>query len=50
MDEKKKTENKVREGLPMSEQSLKEWQQTFIDMEDNIRRLYQRRSVCQKKN
>ena len=30
---------KNRPGLPMSEESLKEWQQAFIDIEESIEKL-----------
>ena len=30
-------EKKSREGIPMSEESLKEWQQAFQDIEESIK-------------
>ena len=30
---------KTREGLPMTEAALKEWQQAFIDIEESIEKL-----------
>ena len=33
-------EKKSREGIPMSEESLKEWQQAFQDIEDSIKLVY----------
>lgn len=37
--EEKKKVTKVREGTPMSEESLKEWEKTFTDIEDSIKYL-----------
>lgn len=31
-----KEENKVREGIPMTEEEIKDWQQAFIDIEESI--------------
>jgi hypothetical protein len=31
-----KTEKKNREGIPMNESDLKEWKQTFIDIQESI--------------
>ena len=33
-------ERKSREGKPMSEESLKEWQQAFHDIEESINLVY----------
>jgi hypothetical protein len=33
---KEKTEKKNREGIPMNESDLKEWKQTFIDIQESI--------------
>lgn len=33
-------DRKVRSGLPMSEESLKEWERTFKEMEESIDELY----------
>jgi len=29
-----------REGIPMTEESLKEWQKAFLDIEESIEALY----------
>lgn len=44
----KETKENVRSGVPMSEQSYKEWQQAFIDIEESINNLNTRRPVCRK--
>lgn len=31
-----KEESKVREGIPMTEEEIKDWQQAFIDIEESI--------------
>lgn len=31
-----KNERPVREGIPMNESELKEWRQTFIDIQESI--------------
>lgn len=35
-DDKKVKETSVRPGIPMSEESLKEYEQTWIDIEESI--------------
>lgn len=30
---------KTRQGIPMTEEALKEWQQTFIDIEESIEQM-----------
>ena len=38
-EEKQKKTNLYREGIPMSEEALKEWQKAFTDIEDSIKYL-----------
>lgn len=38
-EENQKKTNLYREGVPMSEEALKEWQKTFTDIEDSIKYL-----------
>lgn len=30
---------KTRQGIPMTEEALKEWQQAFIDIEESIKQM-----------
>lgn len=33
-----------REGIPMTEEEIKDWQQSFIDIEESIKELYSQES------
>lgn len=50
-EEKQKKTNLYREGIPMSEEALKEWQKAFTDIEDSIAYLekHNRTEVVNKK-
>lgn len=39
VEEKQKKTNLYREGIPMSEEALREWQKAFTDIEDSIKYL-----------
>ena len=38
-----KKEIKTRPGIPMSEEELQEWKKTFIDIDENIKALYEQK-------
>lgn len=38
-----------REGIPMTEESLKEWQKTFTDIEESIEALYSEKRKAKQK-
>lgn len=40
MSDSKHITKKIRSGIPMSEKSLQEWEQAFIDIEESIKNIY----------
>lgn len=42
------TNSKPREGIPMTDQEIKEWQQAFIDIDLSIKELYHERKSSKK--
>lgn len=41
-------EHKPREGIPMTEEEIKDWQQAFIDIEESIKGLNNERKGSKK--
>lgn len=41
---RQKTNTNKREGIPMTEEEIKDWQQSFIDIEESIKELYSQES------
>lgn len=46
MKESVTKETKTRSGIPMSEDSFKEWEQSFKDIEENINHLYGKKGAA----
>lgn len=40
---------KAKEGIPMSEESIKEWRKSFSDIEESIEAFYKKEKKKQKK-